>query len=257
MTEFDAAALLTRLRAARATGVVLPTPLPSERPPDVASAYEIAAILTQGHAHAGWKVGATNERARATLGVTEPFYGRILQDTVHRSPATIRLCGRTLTLDAEIGLELGTHLPARPAPYSRGEVAAAVRRVLPILEVNSPSFVEPFEAGALCLIADNGVNAGAVLGSPGSVRLDEIPTVRVTLKLDGERVVSGAVPPLPDDPLSILLWLVNTLSTQGLSLEAGQVVATGALAPPLELAREAQVEADFGALGGAQANLVT
>ena len=51
------------------------------------------------------------------------------------------------------------------------------------------------------------------------------------------------------DPRIALAWLVNELSSLGLSLEAGQLVSTGTCMQPLEIAPGDRVDADFGVLG--------
>ena len=173
-----------------------------------------------------------------------------------RKSVNLRIAGRVLALEAELGCELARDLPPRAKPYSRAEVAAAVRKVVPLLEINAPSFRRPLEIGGLCLIADNGVNAGAVLGAPGAVRLDVIAHARVTLRVNGRGQAEGQAASCPDDPLSALCWLANQLRGEAGGLLAGQVIATGAMAPPVEVTSECMVEADFAALGALQVTFV-
>jgi 2-keto-4-pentenoate hydratase len=51
------------------------------------------------------------------------------------------------------------------------------------------------------------------------------------------------------DPRVALTWLVNRLSSLGVTLEAGQAVTTGTCMPPLEIEAGDAVRADFGPLG--------
>ncbi len=208
--------------------------------------------MTAGRTIAGYKIGATSARGRQILGLKAPFYGRILADTLYPSPATVRLGKRTFAVEAEIGCELGADLPPRAAPYTRAEVAASVRKVLPLLELNAPSFSQPFEFGGRCLIADNGVNAGAVIGTPGSMDLYVIGETHVKITVNQADMARGAPAAAPDDPLSSLTWLANTLSRHGTGLLDGQVIATGTMSAPLDIAADCTLEADFGALGRAQ-----
>lgn len=249
-------ALFVRLAEVRAGAPRIDEVPPAERPPSLAAAYEIAAALTHGQPLAGYKVGATSAAGRDLLRLTQPFYGRILASSLQRSPGVVRCAFDTLAAEPEIAFELGTDLPPRERPYARGEIAAAVRRVLPIIELNAPSFIKPFEAGGLCLIADNGVNAGAVVGGPGAVRLDIITETQVSLSIDGQDTGHGAAPAAPDDPLAVLCWLANTLAAQGTGLAGGQLVATGAMTAPITIATECVLEADFGLLGAVQVTFV-
>jgi 2-keto-4-pentenoate hydratase len=51
------------------------------------------------------------------------------------------------------------------------------------------------------------------------------------------------------DPLAALVWLVNELSSLGITLRRDQVVTTGACTVPLEVKAGDHVLADFGELG--------
>ena len=185
--------LLERLQAVRRGGPLIDAVALAQRPQGLQEAYAIAAALhTPDTEIGGYKIGATSARGRQLLGLAGPFYGRVVKDTLTRSPASIRLGGRTLALEPEIGCQMGVGLPARGTPYSRGEVAASVRRVLPLIELYCPSFAAPFEVGGLCLIADNGVNVGAVTGYPGSSGLNVIGASRVEVRVNGGAQVRGA-----------------------------------------------------------------
>ncbi len=51
------------------------------------------------------------------------------------------------------------------------------------------------------------------------------------------------------DPRDALAWLVNELSSLGITLHAGEMVTTGTCLVPLPIAPGDLVEADFGVLG--------
>jgi 2-keto-4-pentenoate hydratase len=205
---------------------------------------------------AGYKIGATTRRGRELLGLDAPFFGRIMRNCVYRSPVTLKLSGRSYAVEAEIGCELGSDLPPRGTDYTRAEIIASVRRVIPLVELNQPSFAAPFEVGGLGLIADNGVNAGAIIGAPGSVGLDAIQHASVSMRVNGLQGSGGRAARSPDDPLSMLTWLANFLARRGTGLCAGQIVATGAMTAPVNVAVECVLEADYGPLGSVQAQFV-
>lgn len=249
--------LLARLRAVRAGDAPIEVLDPSDRPADLGAAYEIARHLVGGERIAGYKIGATSPRGRALLGLDVPFYGCIVEGSLHRSPATLRVGSGLLSIEAEIGIEIGSDLPPRTRPYTRSQVAAAVRRVVPLVELNRPSYREPMAVGGLGLVADNGVNAGAVIGSSGATGLHAIRDARVTLSFEGLAPIEGKpMAVAPDDPLSCVEWLANQLSNHSAGLLAGQVVATGAMTPALRIHHEGTAIADFGALGSVQIHFV-
>jgi 2-keto-4-pentenoate hydratase len=248
--------LLPLLKTARDGGPLIGDTSGLAVPTTLEEAYAIADRLMADEPIAGYKIGATTQRGREVLGVDAPFFGRIARRDVYRSPVTLKLTGRSYAVEAEIGCELGNDLPPRGAAYTRAEVIASVRRVVPLVELNQPSFTEPFKAGGLCLIADNGVNAGAVIGAPGSVGLDAIQHSAASLSLNGSKQCKGSAARNPDDPLSMLTWLANFLSRRGVGLCAGQIVATGAMTAPLDIDTECTLEADYGALGRVQVQFV-
>ena len=91
-TAIDAAAdLLLDHRRRRATLSALPRAL---RPSDTDTAYAIqdAVITKRCHDGAtkpiGYKIGATNQDARAMLGVDTPFFGVLLSTMTSQAPAT-------------------------------------------------------------------------------------------------------------------------------------------------------------------------
>lgn len=246
-----ASPLLAALRAAHAAHVPLADVPPQWRPASEAEAYACAAQLVRDRGEvAGWKVGATAAAGRRMLGLAEPFYGRIFADTVHRSPATVASRGRTLALEPEVGFAMARTLAPRGRPWSLEEVLEATAAVVALIEINWPAYARPFELGGLCLIADNGVNAGLVVGEPQPLPpLRALAAVEATAQLDGTECARGHGDVVMDNPANALLWLANALNRHGLALEAGQLVAAGALTRPIDAAAGQQVRVQIGSLG--------
>jgi 2-keto-4-pentenoate hydratase len=244
--------LLAQLLAARRDGRLIEAVSADMRPATLQDAYDTAdrlAALT-GRSVAGWKIGATTPRGQKALGLSEPFGGRIFADTVWHSPAVLAGVQGVLTIGAEIVLHLNRDLDARPAPLDAAAVATAVDRVGPALELNQPSFRDPFLAGGLCLIADNGVNVGLVLGEARpALRTLHLTTLAVSLSLNAEVRSHGCAHDTGFDPLEALAWLANDRARRGDPLRAGQWISTGDLVGPVEARAGDTVEGNFGPLG--------
>src|SRR5260370_7773795 len=78
------------------------------------------------------------------------------------------------------------------------------------------------------MIADNGWNAGVVLG--GETPFDgarAVTGVHGSLEIDGRPSGEGKT----DDPLGALAWVANQAIEQGRMLEPGMVVITGSIIP--------------------------
>ena len=236
-------ALVSRLLAVR-DGAPLIEDVPcAQRPRDVAEAYTIAddivaTLEPQWGAVVGYKIGATSTGGQQLLGLAEPFYGRAFAQRVTRGAARWDAENGPYTLEAEVGFVLAYDLPPRAEPYTLAEVHDAVEAVVPVLEVNRPSYARPFEVGGLCLIADNGVTQGLAVGEAVALvaALPNLAIERVRMLRNGEQCADGHAAAVLGNPLNALLWLANALRAQGRGLRGGDVVASGAMTPPVAMA---------------------
>lgn len=224
------------------------------RPADANAAYaiadEIVAALRPSLGEVrGYKVGATSTAGQKMLGLAEPFYGRVLANNILANDSHWSHCDGC-TVEAEVGFVLGRGLPARREPYKVAEVRDAVARVVPLLEINRPSYAKPFEVGGLCLIADNGVTQALVRGTPGVlIRGRSFRRETVQLTHNGREVARGTANVVLGDPLRSLVWLANALSQQQRALKQGDLVASGAMTPPIPMAAGDSVVAQYSSLG--------
>ena len=245
-----AAELLLAARRERRAIEALPADC---RPTDLDEGYRIqdAFVALTGKAVAGFKIGATSERAQAFLGIDAPFAGCVLQGDLHDSPATLSGGDFVFRLiEPEFAFRLGRGLPPRDAAYDRPEVADAVECLHPAIEIVTSGLQDWRGQGAASLIADNGVDGGLVLGPAcADWRGLDLSDHAVTLAVNGAPAGSGVGANALGDPLIALAWLANHLSRRGRGLEAGQVVTTGVVTPFVELEADDSAVADFGSLG--------
>jgi len=215
--------------------------------------YRLQRAVTErwGDEIAGWKVGATAVQVQKLFGVSEPAYGPVFANTVHRSAA--RLPARSfhhLMLESEFVFRFGSDLPGRPAPYSRTEILAAVDALIPAFEIVSPRFRGLTTARFPEVVADFCANGGAVLGDPVKDWRDlNLPAHAVKLFLDGSLRQEGVGAAVLGDPVNVLEWFVNTFRKQGLTLAKGQFVMTGTLTGIHAPEPGQPAVADFGDLG--------
>jgi 2-keto-4-pentenoate hydratase len=215
---------------------------PPKPPAGLAEAYRVAEQVMAEVSRsdpAGWKIGATSAGAQEFLGVDEPIRGRIFLEGVLSHPAELPWRSG-LEAEPEILLRLRENLTAGDC---RGEERArrAIAAAHVGFEVNRPSYVEPFVAGALRIIADNAAHAGLVIGP----RIDpsQLAEVTVVLASNGEKVSDGASEAVLGDPLRSLVWLANDLP-DGASL-GGAWIATGGMCRGIPVAAGDVLEAEF------------
>lgn len=198
----------------------------------------------------GWKIGATGAPARALLGVSGPFFGRIFASMVGGPGAVLPANGPWVVHEPEIGLVMARDLPDIGTPYDAAAVMAATRAVVPAIEVVGSWFSPWNAAGPGNLVADNGAFGHWVHGAevPGVAGLD-LTDAPISLAIDGAVVATGSGKNVEGGVFAVTAWLANALIAQGEMLRAGDYVTTGTTTPPQKAAPGQHVEADFGALG--------
>ena len=248
--------LTARLLAVRDGAPVLGDVPAALRPVDLTAAYatadEIVVALERRWGDVvGYKVGATSTAGQGMLGLTEPFYGRIFAGCVVAGEGPWTVSDGRSSAEAEVGFVLGADLPPGQGAYSLEAVAAAVARVIPLIEINRPAYERPFEVGGLCLIADNGVTQGLVRGGPGVALVDPEALAHETVSMvrDGASCADGRASVVLGNPLNALVWLANTLNARGTGLRVGDVVASGAMTPPIPIAAGDRLSAEYSTLG--------
>ncbi|RMD62106.1 MAG: hydratase [Alphaproteobacteria bacterium] len=258
-TRARAAALLLAARRERRPLSALPA---EYRPRTLADGYGIqsAWITAAGGRVVGFKIGATSRKAQEYLGIAEPFYGCILDDVVFDSPAALSAGDYLFRLiEPEFALRLGRDLPPRPGGYTMNDLARAVNAVHPALEVVNSAYGAAWtDAGALALIADNGVNAALVLG-PATADWHgfDLATHAVTFRRNNEEVGCGVGGHALGHPLAALAWLADQDVCGGRGLKAGDIVTTGVVTPFVHAEAGDDLTADFGSLGKVRLRFTT
>ena len=180
---------------------------------------------------AGWKIGLTSARMQAMCGIDQPVAGAVLTSRVHGSGIAVQAAafGR-LGLEFEICVRIGADLPARPAPYTAAEVAAAADAVAAAVEMVDDRNCDYAALDVLSLVADNSWNAGVVLGDWVPVPADMTACLGVVSR-DGSEIDRGHGRDVLGGPLVPLEWLANHLRAEGIGLRRGDIVMTGSLIP--------------------------
>jgi len=207
----------------------------------------------------GWKIAATSQAGQRHINVDGPLAGRLLAERRIAAGAAVPLAGnQMLVVEAEFAFCMARDLAPRARPYARHELVAAIASLHPALEVPNSRFA-PFEAaGAPQLIADNACAEYFLIGEPAPDNWRSIDLARHSVSArDGSGAIhAGTGANVMGDPLIALTWLANELSSQALTLKAGQVVITGTCIKPLAVKPGDHVMADFGPIGRIDARFV-
>jgi 2-oxo-3-hexenedioate decarboxylase len=240
----------TLIRAERAHEPIVPftwaQPFLSTKTAYEAQTIVIEHRLKSGEHLIGAKLGLTSKVKRDALGITEPVYGRLTSGMLLRP-------GQPLHADQfihpraepEIAFQLGRQLNT---PTTIDEVLAATEAIYPALEVVDSRYSERFRLSDS--VADNAGAARFMLG-PRSSKLSELvslPVLGCLFQFPGgaHTAAGGAV---MGHPAAAVVWLVNTLASQGGHLDAGSIVLTGGLTASVPLTAGDSVLGEFDGLG--------
>jgi 2-keto-4-pentenoate hydratase len=205
-------------------------------------------ILDDGDTIVGYKVGLTSEPMQKMIGVDSPDYGPVLGSTVYRSGDAVSV-SRFIQprLEAEIVFVLGEEL--RGPGVTILDAARAVAGVAASVEIVDSRFAD-WRIKLADTVSDLASN-GAVVTSGRLVPLADLDPrlVGMTLTRNGELVDTGAGAAALGDPVAVVAWLANVLGENGVAMQAGHLVMTGALHAAVPMRAGDVFRADFDRLG--------
>jgi 2-keto-4-pentenoate hydratase len=118
------------------------------------------------------------------------------------------------------------------------------------IEVPDSRFEDFGKVGVPSLVADAMCGGHFILGpSIADWRSLDLPAQQARLLRDGEERSAGRGADVMGDPRQALAWLANEVLGRGWQLRAGDVMLTGASAPPIQVDAGDGILAEFAALG--------
>jgi|RhiMethySRZTD1v2_1073278.scaffolds.fasta_scaffold152633_3 2-keto-4-pentenoate hydratase len=187
---------------------------------------------------------------------TGPRASLVFASTVYTSPARIPAESlHVFGIETEFGFSFGRDLPPRSGGYSENEVLDAVGAVHAAIEIVDSRFADWKGVSEAPKLADNGGNAGIVIG-PAYADWRGVDFTRnaVRLLIDGKEAARAAGSRDGIQPLRALAWLASTYAPRFGGIRRGQVIMTGSCTGITLAYPGASIVADFGSLG--QASIV-
>lgn len=231
-----------------------------QHPQSIADGFAVqqAIIALSGEGIAGWKIACTAKSVQELFGVDEPFFGAVFESVLFDSPAEIEAARFPIgCIESEVAFRIGTDLPPRAKAYSTDDIRSAVDVVLPAFELIEPRFDSLLTDAAPLAFADCALNGGLVVGEPfADWREIDLAGLPIALSVDGTVVAEGQGANALGHPLKALQWLANAMSARGLTLEAGQIVASGTCTGINYVKPGQTAVAEFGALGRIELRLI-
>lgn len=226
-------------------------PLTETEPFSIEEAYEIQSRLVDRVAGdggiAGHKLGLVSEAKQEQLGIQEPIFGYVAEETV--------LDGRTIPTDkmisprieAEIGLVLGRDVAP---PVTTREILDATSAVVPVVEILESRFAGWSIPTAQDVIADN-TSAGRVFVGETFRDVTDVDLAMesVVVSVNGEVEATGVGADIMGHPARAVSWLGNRLSDVDETLEEGELVMTGGITAAIDIEPGDVYHVKFGDIG--------
>ena len=182
----------------------------------------------------GWKVGATNSAAQEALKFG-PFYGPLFSSfsKISNDEVSMKSLGPSFkAAEAEMAFRMMKGLPKRAdgTPHSIADVWRCVDGAACAIELAAARYTGPLTpAIVLSDFALNGCFALGELFPVTNIPIDNFAQLSASLQSNGVEIARESGSNVLGNPVNALTWLANKLNDDGLALEAGQVVITGAI----------------------------
>jgi 2-oxopent-4-enoate hydratase len=205
-------------------------------------------LVADGDSVIGYKAGLTSAAMQDMFGVSTPDYGPVMAATIRGDGAAVSLEDFIAPkVEAEIVFRLAAPLSGPGVTVQQAH--AAIGAVMAGLEIVD-SRIENWRIRLADTIADLASSGAAVLGRAVAPAADlDYRLVGMAFSRNGELVATGAGAAALGDPVAVVAWLANVLGEHGISLEAGQVIMTGALHAAVPLSPGDTFTAEFDRLG--------
>jgi len=253
MPVTDAPAKARALYDARRTRVPIPPFTDADPTLGMADGYAIQRelidlLLADGDRIVGHKVGLTSKPMQKMVGVDSPDYGPVLASTIYRDGDTIPV-SRFIApkVEAEIVFVIGERLVGPGVTVTQAH--AAIAGAVAAMEIVD-SRIADWRIKLADTVADLASN-GAMATSSRVVPLTELDPrlVGMTLTRNGELIDTGAGAAALGDPVAVVAWLANVLGGDGVALEPGHLIMTGALHAAVPMTPGDVFRAEFDRLG--------
>jgi 2-oxo-hept-3-ene-1,7-dioate hydratase len=203
--------------------------------------------VAEGATVIGHKIGLTSRAMQMASKMTEPDYGRILDNAVYNDGANIKASQFIKPrLEVELAFVLSEDL-AGPSVRVH-DVLRATEYILPALEIIDYRTEVPRQI--VDTIADNAAFAAMILGGRPVRPMDiDLRWVGATLSKNAIIEETGLSAAVMGHPAAGIAWLVNKLHGVGAKLSKGQIVLAGSFTRPVDIAIGDVIQVDYGPLG--------
>lgn len=217
-----------------------------DRPATWAEARETADYACIGDPVA-WKLGGTTQFVRDIFGIDWMFYGPLGSHEVYEDGQTVivpPLPGPVA--EPEIAVRLSKDVQPSDMPRTDAQIKGLIDAIAPALDIAAVALTDPASEGVLSLIADRAGTGLVLTGAWQSPTiLPRLANQPVRLLLDGREASRGNANVLLGGVYGALRDFFVQAARENRTLFAGDVIATGGLAPAIPIGNAKTVTASF------------
>ena len=215
----------------------------------------LARRIEKGEKVVGKKIGVTSKAVMNMLGVGQPDFGYLLDGMVYNEGESIPMASLIQPkAEGEIAFLMNKDLmgPGLTAAY----ILAATEGVMACFEIVDSRILD-WKIKIQDTVADNASCGVFVLGDklvdPKKI---DLALCGMVLEKNGEIVVTGAGAATMASPVNAMVWLANTLGRLGISLNAGDIVLSGALGAMVPVKAGDSLRCTIGGIGGCSVRFI-
>lgn len=201
----------------------------------------------------GRKLGLTSEAKMKQMNVDEPCYGTLLANMACTENEPISLANLIHPkIEPEIAFIFNRSLegPHITVP----QVLEAASYITPALEIIDSRY-RHFSFTLSDVIADNASSSRYIIGDQFFKPTEfNLALMGMVFKKNGKIVSTGTGAAVMGHPARAIAWLANKLSQSGKTIQAGDVVLSGALAGAIDIQPNDHVSVSFDGIGSVSAS---
>lgn len=209
-------------------------------------------MAAEGSKIVGRKIGVTSKAVQEILDVREPDFGQLLSSMTYMDGAAIDV-GRLISPRAEGEIAFVLRHDLVGPGINAADVLYATDYVVPCFEIVD-SRITDWKIQIQDTVADNASSGVFVLGTTAvDPRRVDLALIGMTIEKNDEIVGTGAGAAALGHPLNSVAWLANTLGRLGVTLNAGDVILSGALSALVPVVAGDQLRVTIADLGSVSA----
>ncbi|WP_083228947.1 2-keto-4-pentenoate hydratase [Bordetella sp. H567] len=187
-----------------------------------------------GDREAGWKLGVGSVAAMQAAGTERPLVGRVLAGHRYDNGATVSvLCQAPITVEFEVAFVLGRDIAPGAAPSDPMQAVASTHIAF---ELVLSRFVNRRAVGWPSFVGDSVGFEASILGPEIDAAAIHRGVASVSVQANGQSMGGGLSGDDGIEPVQMLRHLFDHACYHGLTLRKDDVVTTGAVAKPFDIA---------------------